>query len=52
MYAFQLTARELLEDGVNYGEEATAEVTLVITDVDDKYDPFFFKKRGYGVSDQ
>ena len=40
LYAFQLRAREYLEDGVNFGEEATADVTLVITDVDDMIPTF------------
>ena len=40
LYAFQLRAREILEDNVNFGEEATANVTLVITDVDDMIPTF------------
>ena len=40
LYAFQLRAREILENGVNYGEEATTNVTLVITDVNDMLPTF------------
>ena len=45
MYAFQLRAREILEardlsTGNIYGDEATANVTLVITDVDDMLPTF------------
>ena len=40
LYAFQLRAREILEDSANYGEEATANVTLVITDVNDMLPTF------------
>ena len=40
LYAFQLRARELLEDGFNYGEQAITNVTLVITDVNDMLPTF------------
>ncbi len=40
LYAFQLRAREYLEDGESFGEEAIADVTLVITDVDDMIPTF------------
>ena len=40
LYAFQLRAREYLEDNVGFGEEAVADVTLVITDVDDMIPTF------------
>lgn len=40
LYAFQLRARELLEDDKTYGEETTSNVTLVITDVNDMLPTF------------
>lgn len=40
LYAFQLKARELLESGDAFGEEAIANVTLVITDVNDMLPTF------------
>ena len=40
LYAFQLRAREILESGGDFGEEAVANVTLVITDVNDMLPTF------------
>jgi hypothetical protein len=35
LYAFQIRAREILEDGFNFGDQAVTNVTIVITDVND-----------------
>jgi hypothetical protein len=40
LYAFQIRARELLEDGSGFGDDVTSNVTLVITDVDDSEPTF------------
>ncbi len=40
LYAFQLRAREILEDSVSFGEETRTDVTLVITDVNDMLPTF------------
>ena len=40
LYAFQIRAREILEDETGFGDEVTTNVTLVITDVDDRIPTF------------
>ena len=40
MYAFQLRAREILEDESGFGDEVTSNVTIVIVDVDDQIPTF------------
>jgi hypothetical protein len=41
LYAFQLRAREILEDESGFGDDiVTSNVTIVITDVDDQIPTF------------
>ena len=40
LYAFQLRATEILENGVTFGEQAITNVTLVITDQNDMLPTF------------
>ncbi len=40
LYAFKVRAREVLEDGSGYGDEAVTDVTIVITDVNDMLPTF------------
>jgi hypothetical protein len=40
LYAFQVVAQEVLEDGSGYGASASSNVTIVITDVDDQVPTF------------